>query len=325
MRPEYLVSIEGQANPFWILETALLPRFDAELRAFNEKSETKVRDAPQYARTRAASPRKQSQKASSKELSSSEAEAKSELSAESKLEIGELPPFLPMSTPNFKWGTRDAGDFILDVNLAYETTTKWRKNVFKLPSGQSGKQFTKALTRLYDAYGSRSAIESVAFKAAAILAPLLLQQPAGKPTYRENVSHLMRRLKLWEEGNIKDLITEGETIQQQLKKSKKSVDDTTLAKRFATMVFNNNFKGAMSLVTEKGRGGVLSLNATTKKEMSSKHPTPEPINPQALISGEMPPSLHPVFFAPIDGELIKKNALRTSGGAGVSQQEDALL
>jgi hypothetical protein len=34
--------------------------------------------------------------------------------------------------------------------------------------------------------------------------------------------------------------------------------------------------------------------------------------------------LHPVFFAPIDGDLIKKNALRTSGGAGVSQQEDAL-
>jgi hypothetical protein len=38
----------------------------------------------------------------------------------------------------------------------------------------------------------------------------------------------------------------------------------------------------------------------------------------------MPPSLHPVFFSPIDGDLIKKNALRTSGGAGVSQQEDAL-
>ena len=79
----------------------------------------------------------------------------------------------------------------------------------------------------------------------------------------------------------------------------------------------------MSLVTEKGKGGVLSLNANTKKEMSSKHPTPEPA-PQILLSGVMPPSLHTVFFAPIDGELIKKNALRTSGGAGVSQQEDAL-
>jgi hypothetical protein len=319
MRPEYLVRIEGQVNLFWILETSLLPRFDAELRAFNGKSETKERDALQRARTRAASPPKQPKQTERKEPSSSHPPAP----AESKYEIGELPPFLPMSAPTFKWGTRDAVDFISDVNWAYETTTKWRKNVFKLPSGQSGKQFTNTLTRLYDAYGSRSPIESVAFKAAAILAPLMLQQPSGKPTYRDNVNHLTRRLKLWEEGNVRDLITEGETIQQQLKKCKKSVDDTTLAKRFATMVFNNNFKGAMSLVTEKGRGGVLPLNAATKMEMSSEHPMPEPINPQALISGEMPPSLHPVFFAPIDGELIKKNALRT-GGAGVSQQEDAL-
>jgi hypothetical protein len=272
MRPEYLARIEGQENLFWIRETSLLPRFDAELRAFNGK---KIRDAPQHARTRAASPPKPPKQAESKELPSV-AISIPQASSESKLAIGELPPFLAMSAPTFKWGTRDAVDFIADVNLAFEKTTKWRKNVFKLPSGQSGKHFTNALTRLYDAYGSRSAMESVSFKAAAILAPLLLQQPSGKPTYRDNVNHLTRRLKLWEEGNIKDLITEGETIQQQLKKSKKIVDDTTLAKRFATMVFNNNFKGAMSLVTEKGKGGVLPLNATTKKEMSSKHPAHKP-------------------------------------------------
>ena len=57
----------------------------------------------------------------------------------------------------------------------------------------------------------------------------------------------------------------------------------------------------MSLVTEKGKGGVLPLNASTKKEMMSKHPKPEPVLEEALLSGEMPPSLHPVFFAPIDG------------------------
>ena len=34
----------------------------------------------------------------------------------------------------------------------------------------------------------------------------------------------------------------------------------------------NNFKGAMSLIAEKGKGGILPLNAGTKKEMLSKHP-----------------------------------------------------
>ena len=91
------------------------------------------------------------------------------------------------------------------------------------------------------------------------------------------------------------MISEGITIQEQLIKTRKAIDDSTLAKRFATMVFNDNFKGAMSLVTEKGKGGVLSLNANTKKEMSSKHPTPEPASPEVLISGVMPPSLHTAF------------------------------
>ena len=129
---------------------------------------------------------------------------------------------------------------------------------------------------------------------------------------------------MWEEGNIKELLKEGSTIQAQLKKSMKVIDDSTLAKRFATMVFNNNFKGAMSLVTEKGKGGILALNEKTKKEMSSKHPKAEPIHPEALITGEVPPSLHPVFYSELDGELVKKCALRTKGGAGVSQQEDVL-
>ena len=116
--------------------------------------------------------------------------------------IGELPPFNFMSAPVFKWGARDASDFIKDVEKAYEFTTKWRKNVFKLPSGHSGKQLTQALSRLFAAFGERSPMECIALKAAAILTPLLLQQPCGKPTYRDNVNHLTRRLLLWEEGHI---------------------------------------------------------------------------------------------------------------------------
>jgi hypothetical protein len=316
MKTEYLVSIEGQANLFWVPEKSLLPRFAGKLATHIENSsEMKGVAEPQRSNTRAA--RKLSKPSTFKETSSSKA-------PELKQELGELPPFLPLATPTFKWASREGADFMTDVNCAYEITTKWRKNVFKLPSGHSGKLFTSALARLYDAYGSRSPMESIALKAAAIIAPLLLQQPAGKPTYRDNVNHLTRRLKLWDEGNINDLIKEGSTIQEQLIKSRRALDDSTLSKRFATMVFNNNFKGAMSLVTSKGKGGVLPLNETTKKEMASKHPSPVPFHTAALLSGQMPPSLHPVFFAPIDGELIKKNALRTSGGAGVSQQEDAL-
>ena len=187
-----------------------------------------------------------------------------DMKSESKL--GELPPFKEMSSPIFRWGQRDASDFIKDVEYAYETTIKWRKNVFKLPSGQSGKHFTQALSKLFAAYGERSPLECISLKAAAIITPLLLQQPSGKPTYRDNVNHLTRRLLLWEEGNIRELLKEGSTIQAQLVSSKKVIDDTTLAKRFASMVFNNNFKGAMSLVTEKGKGGILALTEKPRRK-----------------------------------------------------------
>ena len=245
--------------------------------------------------------------------------------ADAKRDIGELPPFTPSSAPTFEWSPSCSGTkFVSDVNKAYEITTKWRKNVFKLPSGSSGKHFTQALTKLYEAYSTRSPLEGVAFKAAAILAPLLLQQPAGKPAYRLNVDNLNRRLKLWDDGSIDALLREGQTIQDQMLKANKIATDTTLAKRFASMVLNNNFRGTMALVTAKGKGGVLKINAETKKQMYDKHPAPTPAESAALITGEIPQDLDPIFFAAIDGELIRKNTIRTSGSAGVSQQEDNL-
>ena len=232
-------------------------------------------------------------------------------------------PKLP-ETPKFKWGTKEAPEFIRDVNQAFDVIAKWRKNVFRLPSGSAGKHFTQAKAEMYAAYGERSPMECIALKAAAIMAPLLLQQPAAKPAYRDNVKHLARRLELWQAGNIRELLKEGCQIQNQLENSTKSPSDTALSKRFATLVFNNNLKGAMSLLTNQAKGGVLPLNDKTKNEMASKHPSAEPAHPEALLSGPVPPSLHPVFYDALNGELIKKCTLRTKGSAGVSQQEDNL-
>ena len=178
-----------------------------------------------------------------------------------EIKLGELPPFPPMAEPMFMWGAREGADFASDVHQAYELISTWRKNVFKLPSGTVGKKFTQLLSNLYLAWGERSPLESIALKAAAIMVPLLLQQPKGKTSYRENANHLHRRLILWEAGDISELIEEAVTIQQQLNVSHKTLDDSALAKRFATMVFNNNFKGAMSLIMEKGKGGILKLES----------------------------------------------------------------
>ena len=233
MQSQCYVQIAGQQEPRWLLEKDLLPKYEILVNGY-KKMLLEQAKAEELKRARTRSTVTESSKPTVHK------EEKTPLLPtpllppapallptpflpvhESKQSHGELPHFLPMSAPKFKWGPREAADFICDVNRAYEITTKWRKNVFKLPSGQCGKHFTKALTYLYESYGSRSPLESIALKAAAIITPLLLQQPTGKPTYRDNVLHLTRRLKLWDEGKIDELLKEGFTIQAQLVKSEK--------------------------------------------------------------------------------------------------------
>ena len=121
------------------------------------------------------------------------------------------------------------------------------------------------------------------------MAPLLLQQPASKPTYKKNAAHLDRRLELWEAGNFQALVSECETIQKQMLTSKKAPTETTLAKRFATMVFNNNFKGAMSLIADKGKGGGL-LKVCDKERKRCKENT-HTLNPLIPLPCSQAPSL----------------------------------
>ena len=60
------------------------------------------------------------------------------------------------------------------------------------------------------------------------------------------------------------------------------------------------------MIMDKGKGGILKLNDTTKREMKDKHPSPEPITTEALITGAMPNEPHPIFFSALNGDLIKR-------------------
>jgi hypothetical protein len=80
----------------------------------------------------------------------------------------------------------------------------------------------------------------------------------------------------------------------------------------------------MSLIADKGKGGVLPLDETTKKEMRSKHPAPVEAPPDSLLTGDPPPDTHSILFTGLDGELIRKCAQQASGSPGISQQEDKL-
>jgi len=123
---------------------------------------------------------------------------------------------------------------------------------------------------------------------------------------------------------VRELVREAQTCQDRLKAGASGSDDEALSKRFAAKVFGGSFKAAMSLIAEKGKGGVLPLDDATKREMQAKHPKPQESPPDSLITGDIPADTHAILFTGLDGELIRKCAQRASGSPGISQQEDKL-
>jgi len=74
----------------------------------------------------------------------------------------------------------------------------------------------KTTTKLINSFVDASAMKDLSMKTIMIMPTLLLQKPSKRSKAKEHSAALQRRLKLWIEGEIAELIHEGETIQTQL-------------------------------------------------------------------------------------------------------------
>ena len=126
---------------------------------------------------------------------------------------------LPIAEPNFTWGKKDARPFTNELDRTYERIVHWKRNLFRVPQGNAGKQFVAELAKLYEAFAAGSALESVALKAAIIMPHLLLQKPHQKSKTKEHITSLKRRLELWKDGDLASLLKEASTAQHRLEKS----------------------------------------------------------------------------------------------------------
>ena len=128
------------------------------------------------------------------------------------LSIPDFPPFEPLDDPSFTWGSCDGESCVLAINECYSTAVHWKPNLFRIPSGNVGEAFIQKLSRLFRAYGSSSALESVALTAALLMPMLLLQHPSKNANCKTLISHLDRRLTLWKDGLFFNLLHEGESL-----------------------------------------------------------------------------------------------------------------
>ena len=55
--------------------------------------------------------------------------------------VPQLPVFAPIERPNFRWGKLRGEEFSQTIRAAYYEVTRWRRNIFSVPSGKVGKEF----------------------------------------------------------------------------------------------------------------------------------------------------------------------------------------
>ena len=156
------------------------------------------------------------------------------------------------------------------------------------------------------------------------MSALLLQKPNPRSKAKDHVISLERRLNLWLNGNVKELL-EAHTIQCRLTQTKQKQQDDS-ASTSAKPMLERNARAALRIVTETNSGGTLQLDRVTDPESShpktvrdallKKHP---PKQPPTLINPNKPPTEpHAVIFEAKDGQIIRNTVLKMDGAASPS-------
>ena len=131
---------------------------------------------------------------------------------------------LPVNDPRnrVRWGEfTGVQQIATEVQNVHNKITTWQKNIFELPRNAAiSKDMIAEATRLVTLFNSKSAMESIAIPLLTIFLPLMLQKPSQKSKKADHIRNLKRRLAMWKEGKLKELLSECAEIQKRLKNLK---------------------------------------------------------------------------------------------------------
>ena len=185
-------------------------------------------------------------------------ESPTDLACTSSIPPTLLPAYKACADPYFTWGSLDGKTFTETISTVYSEVVHWRRNLFKVPSGKAGNLFVKELSRLFAAYVDDSALQLVALSAAMVVPALVLQKPSKTSKSKEHTRLLERRLSLWLDGRLFDLLHEGRTIQRRLRSSQsKNSNECYIKKQFSKLMWEGKVKAALKLLRDTPSTGIL--------------------------------------------------------------------
>ena len=126
------------------------------------------------------------------------------------------------------------------------------------PTGAAAKKYITD-KKLMNGWTNNSPLKDIAFKAIHIMPSLLLQKPSKTSKAKDHLKALERRIDLWSNGNIDELLFEGETIQSRLHHINIPKSIGELSKKFTLLMEKGNVNGALKLLTSNISNGILPL------------------------------------------------------------------
>ena len=207
--------------------------------------------------------------------------------------------------------------FEIDLPDAYENIVHWKRNLFMMPSCAAGKKYIEEIARLLKLWFQDSSLKTIALKAIQVAPALLLQKPSKTSKSKDHLVSLEMRLNLWKEGDISNLLHEGDTIQERLKITEKGMNIEKISLKFKNMMNKGNVNGVLKLLTENMSNGILPLTDNTLKMLKQKHPETNEPPQEVLLQGPTRP-VHPIVYEDMDESLILKPVMLSKEGSGPS-------
>ena len=204
------------------------------------------------------------------------------------------------------------------VNNAHREIARWSaNNIFEPPKCAATTQIIREMVILLNNYNQDTPLAALALKMFFIIPKLFFQKTHRKAKTSDNVRAITRRVDLWQNNKLNELLDEARTIQWRLPMFHRSKDQNTdKARKFANIMRQGKVSPAIRTLDDEQTGGVLPLNRETIELLKEKHPEPSDHNGLRLLGPRQPPNS--VIYEMITGELIWKIALQTHGSSGPS-------
>lgn len=204
------------------------------------------------------------------------------------------------------------------MNKAYQEIIGWSSNnLFEPPKCAATTTLVKEMATLINAYTQDTPLAPYALHIVFLLPKLVLQKTHSKARTSDNVKAVTRRVNLWLNNNLNELLDEARTIQKRLPRpSQKNGRHEDNARSFADRMRQGKVSSALRALNEGEAGGVLPINRQTISLLEEKHPPPSDSNGLRLPGRHIPPN--PVIYEMITGEMVWKKSLQTHGSSGPS-------